>query len=325
MYNPTTRLLTILELLQARGHLSGAALAARLEIDRRTVRRYITMLQDLGIPIEATPGRYGGYCLRPGYKLPPLIFNEEEAVALVLGLLAARRLGLDATAPAVAGALAKIERVLPATTRERVADLDDSVALDLAPAVRGAPGPLVAALGAATRRGQRVLLRYRTRERAETERPFDPYGVAFHAGVWYAVGHCHLRDDIRTFRLDRIVAAAPLADAPTFARPPDFDPLAAVRRSLATVPRAWAVTVTLLTTREEAEARLPKAIAATEETPDGILVRCTTDSLDWFAGLLARLECDFVVHEPPELRDALRQLAAQLVSYADAELPSAPI
>lgn len=149
MYSPTTRLLTILELLQARQQLSGAELAARLEVDRRTVRRYITMLHDLGIPIEATPGRYGGYRLRPGYKIPPLIFNEDEAAALVIGLLAARRIGLANATPAVEGALAKIERVLPPAVRERVTHLDEAVALDLAPAVRAAPSPLIATLGSA--------------------------------------------------------------------------------------------------------------------------------------------------------------------------------
>ena len=89
---PTTRVLTALELLQSRSRLSGAELAERLEVDRRTVRRYIRALQDLGVPIESEPGRFGGYCLRPGYKLPPMMFTEEETLALTLGLLVVRRL-----------------------------------------------------------------------------------------------------------------------------------------------------------------------------------------------------------------------------------------
>ncbi len=87
MYHPTTRVLTVLELLQSRQQLSGAELASRLEVDRRTVRRYVTMLQDLGIPVEGERGRHGGYRLRPGFKLPPLMFTEDEALALTLGLL----------------------------------------------------------------------------------------------------------------------------------------------------------------------------------------------------------------------------------------------
>jgi predicted DNA-binding transcriptional regulator YafY len=316
MYNPTTRLPTILELLQVRQQLSGAELAARLEVDRRTVRRYITMLHDLGIPIEATPGRYGGYRLRPGYKIPPLIFNEDEAVALLLGLQAARRIGLANAAPAIEGALAKVERVLPVSVRERVVDLDQAVALDLAPAIRPAPGALIATLGGAAAASQRVKVHYRSRDREESERIVDPYGVVYHMGAWYLVGYCHLRAGLRLFRLDRIGAAEPLPGTGIFTRPADFAPLDFVRRALATMPRAWQVTVTLLTTAEVAIARLPRAIAAPEVVPDGVLVRVTTDSLTWFAGLLAGLECDFVIHEPPELRAAVRDLAARLIHFA---------
>src|SRR6185295_1341775 len=96
MYHPTTRLLTVLELLQTHAQMSSTELAARLEVDARTIRRYILMLQDLGIPIEAELGRHGGYSLRPGFKLPPLMFSNDEALALILGLLAARNLGLAA-------------------------------------------------------------------------------------------------------------------------------------------------------------------------------------------------------------------------------------
>src|SRR5919206_1828063 len=106
MYHPTTRLLAVLELLQSRQRVGGAELARRLEVDERTVRRYVTMLRDLGIPVEAERGRHGAYRLRPGYKLPPLMFTDEEALAVVLGLLAARRLGFGVATPAIEGALA---------------------------------------------------------------------------------------------------------------------------------------------------------------------------------------------------------------------------
>src|SRR3954451_2024448 len=120
MYHPTTPVLTTIELLQAHPRLSGPQIAERIEVDGRTVRRYITMLQDLGIPVEAERGRYGAYRLRPGFKLPPLMFSDEEALAVVLGLLVARRLGLAVAAPAAEGALAKLERVMPAGLRAQV-------------------------------------------------------------------------------------------------------------------------------------------------------------------------------------------------------------
>src|SRR6185436_3607642 len=118
MYHPTTRLLTILELLQAHPSFSGAALARRLEVEPRSVRRYIQMLQDMGMPVEGSRGPGGGYRLRPGFKLPPLLFTEEEATALVLGLLGTSWLEIGHSAVAIEGALAKVYRVLPLSGRE---------------------------------------------------------------------------------------------------------------------------------------------------------------------------------------------------------------
>src|SRR5215469_7232266 len=120
MYHPTSRVLTVLELLQARPSLTGPELAARLEMDVRTVRRYITHLQDVGIPVEANTGRYGGYRLRPGFKLPPLMFTEEEAAAIMLGLLGTSWLEIGQSSIAVEGALAKVSRVLSLRARERL-------------------------------------------------------------------------------------------------------------------------------------------------------------------------------------------------------------
>jgi predicted DNA-binding transcriptional regulator YafY len=189
MYHPTTRLLTILEMLQARPQLSAAELARRLEVAGRTVRRYLTMLQDMGIPVEAVRGRYGGYRLRPGYKLPPLMFTAEEALAVTLGLVAARGLGLSPTAPATEGPLAKVERVLPLAVGERIRALQDAVGFTQ-PALHAAPAASehLLALSSAVRGPHRVSLRYQVAEGAESEREVDPYGLVFHYGRWYLVG-----------------------------------------------------------------------------------------------------------------------------------------
>ena len=120
MYSPTTRVLTVLELLQAHGRLSGPDLAQRLEVDGRTLRRYIRKLEDLGIPVLAERGRYGCYSLMPGFKLPPMVFTDDEALAISLGLVAARGLGLAAAVAAVESAQAKLERVMPAPLKQRV-------------------------------------------------------------------------------------------------------------------------------------------------------------------------------------------------------------
>src|SRR5579883_878030 len=195
MHFPTTRVLTVLELLQSRQQISGPELATRLEVDVRTVRRYIVMLQDLGIPVEAMRGRYGTYRLRPGFKLPPLMFTDDEALGLTLGLLAARKIGLLAAAPAVEGALAKIERVLPAALRERVRAVQETLTFDFTPADAAPSHDIVGTLCAAALQQRRVTLRYRAYGSAETERDLDPYGLVYRSGFWYVAGYCHLRDD----------------------------------------------------------------------------------------------------------------------------------
>jgi len=313
MYYPTTRLLTILELLQAHGRLGRADLAARLEVGERSVRRYIIMLQEMGIPVVGERGRYGGYRLLPGFKLPPLMFTEDEALALVLGLLAARRLGLADAAPAVEGALAKVDRVLPLALRERVKAVGETLVLDLRTAEAPPTSATVMALSTAARQGRRVRLRYRTRDRAETERAFDPYGVVFHAGLWYAAGHCHLRGATRVFRLDRVLDIAPSDDAATFTRPRGFDTLDVVRRALVSTPRAYTVVATLDTTLDEARRHLSPSFAALEETVDGVVLRCSTDSPEWLARVLAALGATSSCMSPPS---CARRCGASPTGYA---------
>src|SRR5947209_7485190 len=177
MYHPTTRVLTVLELLQSRPQLNGAALAERLEVDRRTVRRYVSILQDLGVPVESESGRYGGYRLRPGYKLPPMMFNEEEALALVLGLILSRRIGLGGAAPAVEGALAKLDRVMPDRLRGRVQAIQGALAFTAYREADSVADPAaLLLLSSAAQNNRRVWLRYRGAAE-ETEREVDPYGV----------------------------------------------------------------------------------------------------------------------------------------------------
>lgn len=314
MYHPTTRVLAVLELLQAHPVLSGAALAERLEIDRRTVRRYIEILQDLGIPIAGERGRYGGYRLRPGFKLPPLMFTEDEALALTLGLMAARRLGLATTAPAIEGALAKVDRVLPVALRERVQAVQETLAFTPLPPAEPPAGGTVLTISAAARERRQVLLRYRSWRGEESERLCDPYGVVHHAGRWYLVGWDHLRRAIRVFRMDRVDHAE--ARDGTFTRPADFDSVQYVLRSLASVPYRWAVEVVLETTLEEAQRRIPASLALLEQTDNGVLLHAQAARLDGMARMLVGLGCPFVVRRPEELKTALCDLAAEIVRLA---------
>ncbi len=320
MYHPTTRVLAVLEMIQAHGQISGPDLAARLEVDLRTIRRYVTMLQDLGIPVESQRGRYGGYHLRPGFKLPPLMLNDDEALAVSLGLLTARRLGLAVAAPAVEGALAKIERVLPPAVRQRVASVQQTLETDLHTARDAPTSAVVVALSAAAADSHRVWLRHASGAGVTTERAFDPYGLVYLNARWYVSGYCHLRHDLRTFRLDRVISVEPRAER--FVRPPGFDGLAYVSETLAQMPGIWQVEVLLETSAEAARRQIPPHEVTIEETPEGVVLRDSVDSLDWMARMLVSLDCPFVVRTPPELRDALRRLARHLATAADAAEPA---
>lgn len=315
MYHPTTRVLTVLELLQSHHRLTGPELAARLEVNARTARRYITMLQDMGIPIEAERGRYGAYRLRPGFKLPPLMFSDEEALAVTLGLLAARRLGLAVAAPAVEGALAKIERVLPPALRERLQAVQAALVLDLARSEAAPSSSIVVELSSAAQAGRRVWMRY-TNDRGETsERDLDPYGIVFRQGRWYAVGYCHLREALRMFRLDR-VSALQVRDE-RFTRPEGFDAAAFVVQSLASIPNTWEVEVLLRAPIEEARRRISPVFGTLEACDEGVLLRAHGDHLSWMARELVATGLSLRVLRPEALRDELRRLAQQVLEMAD--------
>ncbi|TDR47591.1 transcriptional regulator [Tahibacter aquaticus] len=314
MSHPASRVLTVLELLQAHGRLSGTDLAQRLDVDVRTLRRYIRVLEDIGIPIMAERGRYGAYSLVPGFKLPPLVFGDDEALALSLGLLAARRLGLADAAPAVASALAKLERVMPAALQKRIRAVAETVTLDLSHTPAATDSAALLELSAAAQSQRRVRLDYRAADGAGSRRDFDAYGLAFRSGRWYAVGHCHLRRELRSFRLDRIVTVIPLDQS--FGRPANFDAAAQLELAMATLPRAIAVEVLLHTDLARVQAESLGSIGVFEARDDGVLLRTRTDSLEWFARQLARLPFDFEILLPDELRDALATQAQRLVRAA---------
>lgn len=314
MYHPTTRLLTILELLQAHGELSGVDLAARLEVDVRTVRRYITMLQDMAIPIETERGRHGGYRLRPGYKLPPLMFSTDEALAITLGLLMTKRLGLGVDAVSIEGVLAKLGRVLPPDLQQSVQALTDVLVVETPLPDKSPSRPVVSTLSLAVQRQLQVWLHYQALNSASTERIVDPYGVLYRNGYWYMAGYCHLRQGLRAFRLDRVVAVQ-LTDA-TFVRSGDFDILAFIEESISNTPGVWQVDLLLQTTFEEAQRIIPRVVGKPQQTGEGIALRAYVQDLDWFAYFLAHLNCPVQVLRPAEAQAALQRLAGKIRAMA---------
>jgi predicted DNA-binding transcriptional regulator YafY len=317
MYHPTGRALTVLELLQSRPSISGPELAERLEMDVRTVRRYITILQDIGIPIEGTIGRHGGYRLRPGFKLPPLMFTEEEATAIALGLLGTSWLEIGLPSAATAGALAKVARVLPERGRERLNAISEH--LILSPHIRESrpSATLLIDLGEAIQQRRRMRIAYQSSAERSTQRTVEPYAIVGWWGRWYLVAFCCLRQDYRLFRLDRMQNVQYLAE--TFARDEAFDSQAYAVAQLGTSTAGWQIEVVFQATLAVAQQKIPASYGSLTRTPAGIVFRCQTDDLLYMARYLMALNLPFVIGQPPELRDALRQLAAQLTQIASAQ------
>lgn len=304
-----TNVLAMLDLLQTHGQISGAELSRRLGVDPRTIRRYVTVLESLGIPLVAERGRHGAYGLVAGFKLPPMMFTDDEAMALSVGLLAARGLGLAGAAPAVASAQAKLARVLPPALERRLRAVGETVQLDLSKSNSPAGTGALTALSTAAQRRVPVHMRYHA-----ADRDFDPYGLAYRGGCWYVVGWCHLRRGIRSFRLDRIEAVRVL-ETP-FTRPDDFDALDHLTRSVATIPRKHAVDVVLHTDLATARRELFPTIGVLEPHARGVLLRGQADDLKWFARELARLPFAFTIESPRALRTALAAVARQLLARA---------
>jgi predicted DNA-binding transcriptional regulator YafY len=309
---PATRLLAFLELLESAPVVSGRQAAHELGVDVRTIRRYATALEELGIPVAGERGRGGGYRLRPGHRLPPLMLDGDQAAAVVFGLLAAQRMGLAAADDA----LAKVQRVLPAAVRRRAEALQGVLAFT-APATAALPPDLdtLLVLAEATRRQRRVAVRYTPDDGEPRERELDPYGIVVHRGRWYAAARDAASGDLRTFRLDRLSRARLGEPAP--APPTGFDATAHVTRSLARVPYAWTVEVLLVAPPAAIAERVPPTIAELTAVEDGTRLQMGADSLPWVAELLAGLGAPLTVVTPAELRPELRAVAERLLAAAD--------
>jgi predicted DNA-binding transcriptional regulator YafY len=321
MYHSTSRVLAVLDLLQSHGRMRGEDLAARLEVDVRTVRRYALILRERGIPVEMKRGRHGGYSLPSGYR-QPLALTKEEALALTYGLLGAGQQALGLDEREAARTLRKVTRVLPAATRDLIGALDGAVTF-ATPRPSNATGEAPESLDAvvqAIQARQRVRIRYRAQTGDRTERDVDPYQVVYRAGRWYLVGYCHLRADLRVFRLDHIQHAQALAETFT---PQPLDAVAAVERSIAQVPWRWEFAVLADAPIATLRGRMPATMATLHPQPDGMaLLRGFADDLDTLACTLAGLRCPLVIQRPDELRGAFRTLADNLRAIADQPAPT---
>jgi predicted DNA-binding transcriptional regulator YafY len=307
------RLLRLLSLLQTPREWPGSELAARLEVTPRTVRRDVDRLRELGYPVEASMGALGGYRLVAGTAMPPLLLDDEEAVAIAVGLRTAARQPVAGIAEASLRALAKLQQVLPPRLARRVSSLTAATAPASASyASLVDPGQLTLVAGAVAAR-ERVRFTYVTNENVVSKRHVEPIQLVALGRRWYLLAFDVERDDWRIFRLDRVSGA--LATGARFAPrlPPGGDATEFVTRKMYDSAPTFRARATLRLPIELARARL--ADFAGELTADGdgsCSWHSVEDTVDYLAFRLTSLGCDFVVHGPAELVEHLRGLGERI-------------
>jgi predicted DNA-binding transcriptional regulator YafY len=310
MSRPASRLLGFLELLQTRPVVDGRAAAADLGVTERTIRRYAVALHDIGIPVDGQPGVGGGYRLRAGSRLPPLMLSDDEATAVAFGLVVAERRGI-----AAGDALSKIMRVLPERLARRIERLRDEVTLLGEPAsAPPASSETLLVVAEAVRRRRSLEIDYVRADGRASHRVIEPLGLVSRRGRWYVPAHDRASGELRTFRADRIGRAA--VGDPAAPPAPGFDPAAHVIRMLARLPYEWRVEVVLDAPLEEIRRRVPPTLGELTEEGERTRLELGADSLEWAAGFLAGLAADFRVVRPEELGVQLRELGARLARAA---------
>ncbi|GAA3200196.1 YafY family protein [Streptomyces virens] len=308
------RLLQLLSLLQTPREWPGGELADRLGVSRRTIRRDIDRLRELGYPVQATMGADGGYRLVAGKAMPPLVLDDEEAVAIAVGLRAGAGHALEGVDEASVRALAKLEQVLPARLRHRVSTLQAATT----PLTSG-DGPTIApetlTVMASTVAGrERLRFAYRAADGTGSRRVTEPYRLVSTGRRWYLVAYDLDRADWRTFRVDRV--SEPFATGARFTprELPTGSAAEYLRRSMHRAQESYDLVVTFAAPAEAVAARLPGWLGPPEPLDEGrCRLRATVaDAKDWMAVRLAMLGHEFTVHEPPELVAAVRVLGARM-------------
>jgi predicted DNA-binding transcriptional regulator YafY len=239
----------------------------------------------------------------PGYKLPPLMFTNDETLALSVGLRVARELGLSDMTPAAASAQAKLDRVMPKSLSRKIGDLNAVVALDLSRPQAESGSEFFAEITKCASAAQRILMTYRATDGRISEREVDPYGIGYLYGAWYVAGYCHLRRDLRSFRLDRVRSVRALPG--TFGMPRPFDVLKYLRESIAGVRRRHTIVVQFYAAMPAVRRAVPSSMGRLVELAGLVCLEAQADDLRWFARELARLDLEFRIVKPKALRTAL--------------------
>lgn len=317
MPNTATRLMTLLMLLQRQPNQKASALAEKLGISVRSLHRYIGMLDDMGIPVYSERGPYGGFSLVRGYRMPPLVFTPEEAVAVCLGTSLVREMWGKLYQEAAEGALAKLDNVLPEEQRHEIAWARKSlVTTSMHRAPLDSLSPLLEKLRRAIREQKRVRMVYRGGSHREPQsRQVDPYALVHRWGWWYLFGLCHLRQAIRSFRIDRIVELT--VQSSSFAIPSDFDIREHVSKAFES---SMLVRARIRFAPEAAHIAMENRAYwdAVDQQPDGsVTITMSTPDLQWAASTALAYGPIATVLEPEELRRMVSEWAeAVAAQYA---------
>jgi len=308
----SSRLLSLLSLLQARREWSGGELSDRLEVSRRTVRRDIERLRELGYPVESLAGPAGGYRLRAGTAMPPLLLDDEEAIAIAVGLRTAARASVAGIEETAVRALVKLEQVLPAHLRRRVSALQ-SVTATPAPGGPTVDPRALTAIAAACRDAERLRFSYRGRDGARSRREVEPHSLVNLGRRWYLAAWDRRREDWRSFRVDRMSRPATTGIRFEPRELPAKDAAAYVTQSISATPTRYEARVTLHVPAERVRRSIGGQWGKLEPIDaESCEFRTGDDDLDWLALRVAALGVEFEVHEPPELVEHLRATAQRL-------------
>ncbi len=316
MYHPTGRVLAVLELLQIHPGISASDLAERLEVDTRTIRRYIVKLEDCGIPVETIHGRHGGYKLQPGYKLPPLNFTGEEAAAIMLGLAGFSILQQGQSTEAADSALAKIGRVLPLEIREKL-NAVSSMAV-IGPSIRDQAPPLkqFILLSTAISERQVVEIEYSSAKNSAEKRQIEPLYLGGKDGLWYILAFCRLRNDYRIFRLDRV---SKLRETSLVYRPHgSLNPAEYFRKHITAYPGEWTLEIEFAIEYDYLKKRIPERYGKLEKITDQkTLFRGPASDLAAAGKYIISLNIPFRVLAPVELKRELKKIAKEVSEIAE--------
>ncbi len=312
MNQTSGRLLQLLSLLQGRRDWPGNELADRLEVSGRTIRRDIERLRQLGYPVESLTGPAGGYRLRAGSAMPPLLLDDEEAIAIAVGLRTAAGSSVTGIEETAVRALVKLEQVLPAHLRRRVGALS-SATLTLPVAGPAVDPQHLTVIAAACRDSESLRFGYTSRDGTDSRREVEPHALVNYGRRWYLVAWDRRRTDWRTFRLDRLATPSSTRVRFTPRKLPAKDAAAYVERSLTEARNRFEARVTLHANAAEIASRVPAHWGALEPIDAHTCeYRTSDDDLRWLALRILMLGVDFDVHEPPELVDHLRTLTLRL-------------